>query len=214
MLVPFEGSRSVVTGVCSSSPCCRPPPVKLTALSSVVSTVVSALLGCAVPIDASSFRTDRDGLSSDTGPRHRLKRRVHPRVSLVSPPEYVVSTSARFACAPRTPSLGFRSSSRRQSSESTHGEHPGSPQFRPQRFARSRRFAPRCTLQIYFTLLPRPGFPLRGSSPDLAAPPRRWPCPLAVGAVSLPPVARRRQATSRRPQDLVPGRDPQHRRGG
>jgi len=53
--------------------------------------------------------------------------------------------------------------------------------------------------------------PLRGSSPDPAAPPRRWPCPLAVGAASLSPVARRRQATSRRPQDLVPGRDPQRR---
>jgi hypothetical protein len=52
---------------------------------------------------------------------------------------------------------------------------------------------------------------LRGSSPDPAAPPRRWPYPLAVGAVSLSPVARRRQATSRRPQDLVPGRDPQRR---
>jgi hypothetical protein len=54
-------------------------------------------------------------------------------------------------------------------------ELPGSPWFRPQRFARSRRFAPRCTLQIYFALLPRPGFVLRGSSPDPAVPPRRWP---------------------------------------
>jgi hypothetical protein len=94
------------TGVCSPSPCCRPPLMEMTALSSVVSTVVSALLGCAVPIDASSFRTDRDGLSSDTGPRHLLKRRVHPRVSLVSPPEFVVSTSALIACATSGAFLG------------------------------------------------------------------------------------------------------------
>lgn len=37
-------------------------------------------------------------------------------------------------------------------------EHPGSPSFRPQRFARSRRLTPRCTLQVCFALLPRPGF--------------------------------------------------------
>jgi hypothetical protein len=187
--------------------------VELTALASVVGTVVSALLGCAAPIHASSFLTDRDGLSSGTGPRHRSDAGFILVWAWLSS-RVLVSASARVTCAIRAPSLGFRSSSRRQFSESTHGEHPSSPRFRPQRFARSRRFTPRRTLQIYFTLLPRPGFPLWGSSPDLAAPPRRWPCPLAVGAVPLSPVSRRPQATSRRPQDLVPGRDPQRRRGG
>jgi hypothetical protein len=138
---------------------------------------------------------------------------------LGSPPEFVVTASARIArvaCAPRALERlpwGFSPHRGISPASPLNSEHPGSPMFRPQRFARSRRLTPRCTLQIYFTLLPRPGFSLRGSSPDPAAPPRRWPCPLAVGAASLSPVARRRQATSRRPQDLVPGRDPQRRRG-
>jgi len=143
-----------------------------------------------------------------------FKCRVHPRVSLALLQSTLCPRRPSSTCVPRAPSLGSRSSSRRRSSESTHGEHPGPPSFRPQRFARSRRLTPRCTLQVCFALLPRPGFSLRGSSPDPAAPPRRWPCPRAVGAVSLSPVARRRQATSRRPQDLVPGRDPQRCRGG
>lgn len=39
-------------------------------------------------------------------------------------------------------------------------------------------------------------------------------CPRAVGAASLSSVARRRQAASRRPQGLVPGRDPVRDREG
>jgi len=44
-------------------------------------------------------------------------------------------------------------------------EHPGSPSFRPQRFSRSRRFAPPRSLQAYFIPLPRPGFRFRGFLP-------------------------------------------------
>jgi hypothetical protein len=77
---------------------------------------------------------------------------------------------------------------------------PGSPTFRPQRFARSRRFAPRRILQICFALLPRPGFPLRGYTPDLAAPPRRWPVPSRrwrrVSVVGCPTTPSRVASTS------------------
>jgi hypothetical protein len=56
--------------------------MELTALQSVVCIVVSALLGYAAPTAASPFRADRDGLPCDTVPRHRLRSRVHPLVSL------------------------------------------------------------------------------------------------------------------------------------
>jgi hypothetical protein len=88
---------------------------------SVVCTVVSALMGYAVPIDASPFRADRDGFSSDTFPRLCFKKPGSSSRELGSPPEFVVPTSAGLAPAP---SLGSPSSSRHQSSESTFDGHP------------------------------------------------------------------------------------------
>jgi hypothetical protein len=166
-----------------------------TALQSVVGIDVPDVSGSSDPTIASAFPLGPMWSSVATGPRHRLKRRVHPRVSFGSPPEFVVSTSAPIClrASERLP-WGFHPHRGVSPASPLNSEHPGSPSFRPQRFARSRRLTPRCTLQICFTLLPRPGFSLRGSSPDPAAPPRRWPCPLAVGAASLSPVARRRQA--------------------
>jgi hypothetical protein len=84
-----------------------------------------------------------------------VRQRVHPRVGLAllqssSFPRRPDLPRALACLKLRTPSLGFRSSSRRQFSESTHGEHPGSPLFRPQRFARSRRLTPRCTFADLF----------------------------------------------------------------
>lgn len=59
--VPFEGSR-----VAGAKPTARHRAAGCLSwswlLSSVVRTVVSALVGCAAPIIASSFLTDRDGL--------------------------------------------------------------------------------------------------------------------------------------------------------
>lgn len=80
---------------------------------------------------------------------------------------------------------------------------PGSSSFRPQRFSRSRRLAPRRALQACFILLPRPGFALQGLPP-----PTRLdhlvsgPSLPAVGAARLCPVARPRQLTSRRPRGV------------
>jgi hypothetical protein len=63
---------------------------------SVVCTVVSALMGYAVSIDASPFRADRDGLSSDTFPRLCFKKAGSSSRELGSPPEFVVPTSAGY----------------------------------------------------------------------------------------------------------------------
>jgi hypothetical protein len=172
--------------------------MELTALQSVVCIVVSALLGYAAPIVASPFRADRDGLSCDTVPRRRLRRRVHPLVSLA----LLLSSSClrrpehqSRACARPTTTgafLGVLRPLRDDSSASPRSAGiPGPPQFRPQRFARSRRLAPRSALPACFIRLPRPGFALQG------LPPPNQPYHLvggrslrAVGAVRLSPVAR------------------------
>jgi hypothetical protein len=188
-----------------------------------VSTVVSALSGYAAPIDASPFLADRDGLPRGTGPRPRLRSRVHPLVSFVllqswSCPRRPGDPAPYLRTIQKPPSafLGvlilFATSAQRVHSTASV---PSSPTFRPQRFARSRRLTPRCALQACFILLPRPGFPLQGVPPPTQ--PDHLvgdPCLRAVGAVSLPPVARRRQDPSRRPQGVAPSRDPQHRPGG
>lgn len=77
---------------------------------------------------------------------------------LRSPPELVVSASARslsFPGAFHGVCFLFATSIQRVHLPASV---PGSPTFRPQRFARSRRLTPRSILQIYFALLPRPGF--------------------------------------------------------
>jgi hypothetical protein len=194
--------------------------MELTALQSVVCIVVSALLGYAAPIVASPFRADRDGLPCDTVPRRRLRRRVHPLVSLA------LLLSSSCLRRPEHPSrlaptcdhgrLPWGSTPLRDISPASplSMSIPGSPLFRPQRFARSRRLAPRSALQTCFILLPRPGFALQGVPPSTQ--PNHLvggPYLLAVGTARLPPVARRRQQTARRPRGLDPNRDPQHPRG-
>jgi hypothetical protein len=90
---------------------------------------------------------------------------------------------------------------------------PGPPMFRPQRFARSRRFAPPRTLRACFIALPCPGFSLQGFCPTFQPhhlvgdriPSRRWRRRL--------PVARL-QRTSRRPQGVAPVRGPRCATGG
>jgi len=113
----------------------------------------------------------------------------------------------------RAPSLGFTSQSRRQHRESTCGELPTAlPMFRPQRFSRSRRFAPLAALRACFIPLPRPGFTLQGLSPQPShrdSSPRR---PL----VSLTTLASSRvtptvQLLPSRLQGVDPGCDPLRR---
>ena len=148
-------------------------------------TVVSALLGYAAPIDASPFRADRDGLSSDTFPRLPFKETgfillwtwLSSRVRRAYVGPWSVSHLRTRRDRGRLPWGSYPLRDINPASPLPTGI-PGPPMFRPQRFSRSRRLTPRCTLQACFILLPRPGFALQGfQSPDSAEPPRRWPVP-------------------------------------
>jgi hypothetical protein len=69
---------------------------------------------------------------------------------------------------PAVPPLGLPLPSSRLQFERAllhRASHVSTP-FRPQRFARSRRFSPPRTLRICFTPLPRPGFSFRGFRPS------------------------------------------------
>lgn len=194
--------------------------MELTALQSVVCIVVSALSGYAAPIDASPFRADRDGLPCDTGPRHRLRCRVHPLVSLAlllsssclrrsEPPGRLAPT-----CDPGRLPWGSPPLRDINPASPRSVSIPGPPMFRPQRFTRSRRLAPRSALRTCFIPLPRPGLTLQGFPPSTQpAHLVGGPSLRAVGTARLSPVARRRQQTARRPRGLDPNRDPQHPRG-
>jgi hypothetical protein len=174
------------------------PHMELAALQSVVCIFVSALLGYAAPTDVSPFRADHDGLPSIPSPAIGLRSRVHPLVSLA----LLLSSSclrrpvhlSRARARPLTTSafLGVLRPLRDINSASPRPAGiPSPPSFRPQRFTRSRRLAPRSALQACFILLPRPGFALQGF------PPSYQPYHLvggrsllAVGGSHLSPVAR------------------------
>src|SRR5688572_8156255 len=81
--------------------------------------------------------------------------------------------------------------------------------FRPQRFSRSRRFAPLSALWACFIPLPRPGFTLQGLSPQPSHRDSSPRCPL----LSLTTLASRRVAPTvqllpPRLQGFDPGCDP------
>jgi hypothetical protein len=125
---------------------------------------------------------------------------------------YRVRTASNL---PRTspceaPPLEFPSPSRHQFEESTcERASQAHPTVRPQRFSRSRRFAPLRTLRVYFTPQPRPGFTFQGFSP--AAKSDRLvgdPCPLVV--LRLAPTAelpRRHRIEPPHLQGFAPGSD-------
>ena len=84
--------------------------------------------------------------------------------------------------------------------------------FRPQRFSRSRRFAPLSALWACFIPLPRPGFTLQGLSPQPSHRDSSPRCPL----LSLTTLASRRVAPTvqllpSRLQGFDPGCDPLRR---
>jgi len=104
--------------------------------------------------------------------------------------------------------MGFLPSSRYQPAASCDGL-PVPTAFHPRRFSRPRWFAPPPASWVYFTPQPRPGFSLQGFAPHTQ--PDHLvdgPCPLVVGAETLPTVARRRHVPSPRPQGFAPGADP------
>jgi hypothetical protein len=99
-------------------------------------------------------------------PSPRLSRfEVHPLVSFASPTEYVAACHLPSAREHQAPPLGFCF----PFATSAYGVHlsPGLPnptRFRPQRFSRSRRFAPPHATWACFIPQPRPGFALQGFS--------------------------------------------------
>jgi hypothetical protein len=129
---------------------------------------------------------------------------------LGSPSELVVSTSARTSAScsrtardSRRLPWGLPPLRDNSSSSPPAMSVPGSPSFRPQRFSRSRRLAPRRALQACFILLPRPGFALQGLPPPIQGNHLvGGPSLLAVGAACLSSVTRRHQHTSRRPRGV------------
>ena len=134
-------------------------------------------------------------------PPSSVKKTGSSSRELGSPPEFVVPASARL-----TGRLPWGLPPLRDISPASPlpTSIPGPPMFRPQRFTRSRRLAPRRTLQTCFILLPRPGFSLQGVPPPTRpVPPRRWPLPSRRWRRLLPPVTRRRRRASRRPQGLL-----------
>jgi hypothetical protein len=131
-------------------------------LQSVVCTVVRTLLGYVHPTDASPFLTDRGGLPPIPAPAS-VRKRVHPLVSLA----LLQSSSCLRRPGVATGRLPWGLEPLRDISLASPRPMgiPGPPLFRPQRFTRSRRLAPRTALQTCFILLPRPGFPLQGVPP-------------------------------------------------
>ena len=117
---------------------------------------------------------------------------------LRSPSEFLLAVTCPRASPPRAPPLGFRPSSRHQLEESsTRRTIPRSPAFRPQRFTRSRRFAPPRALRACFIALPCPGFQLQGFPlTNPAASPRRRPFPSRRWQRRLPVARRQRIVTS------------------
>jgi len=139
--------------------------MRLGALQSVIGIQVAGASGYPLPPGARCFQTARWS-SLNVGPRSHLKDRVHPLLSCASPSEYIAACHLPDTRKYQTPPLGFPSHSRHEQVESTRCRASQNPtSVRPQRFSRSRRFAPPLALRACFIPQPRPGFTLQGLSP-------------------------------------------------
>jgi hypothetical protein len=136
----------------------------------------------------SLFPESLSGITSPPAPVP-LRVRVHPLMSFTPSSEFQPLRTCNTRCrALRLPwgSAPLRGTSPR--SPLTERASQARPTVRPQRFARSRRFAPPRALRVCFAPLPRPGFTFQGFAP--AAQPDRLidgPYPLVVGDFHLPP---------------------------
>jgi hypothetical protein len=128
---------------------------------------------------------------------------------LGSPPEFVVPASARMN---RAPSMGSRTSSRRQPCESTADGHPGPTYVPPAAFhTLSTACSSHCLADLFHPAATS-RFPASGgSSPDLTVPTSSMghaSAPLAPSPAVGCPTTPESVASTSRPS---PGRDPQHR---
>jgi hypothetical protein len=139
--------------------------MRLVALQSLMSVETAQRSGYCAPAVALRFPDGLRGMS----PRHRPPFSCESGfiLSCACPP---LQSSYRIAPARSVrsglPSLGFLlliATSEPRVHLPTSFPRP--PMFRPQRFSRSRRFAPLDTLRACFIPLPRPGFSLQGVSP-------------------------------------------------
>jgi len=197
----------------ASAPAVSPPPslplVRLTARQSVVSDRLVGPSGSPPPPFPRRFRRRLRFLPV------AVRRLLTQAVS--SSPSFVPLQSAALPDPPRPQPCGFTAkhlpwgsspSSRRQPAASCDGL-PKPTALHPRRFSRPRWLAPPLALWVCFTPQPRPGFSLQGLAPRIQ--PDHLvggPCPLVVGAETLPAVARQRHVPSPRPQGLAPDADP------
>jgi hypothetical protein len=131
---------------------------------------VVALLGYAHPPQPYGFPHGPHGVPRRRRPPTLVKVRVHPRLSFAPSPEFIPTSHLPATRMWHAPSLGFHPPQRPQSSESTPRRTlPSSSSIHPQRFSRSRRFPPRHSLQVCFTLLP-PEVPPSGALSDSQPP--------------------------------------------
>jgi hypothetical protein len=154
------------------------------------------LCHCTEPIELARPRLD---LGVSTWPSryswwHRppafLRYRVHPSMSFGSPSEYVTALACSLAAAiERLPGLGLSFATSARGVHSTAG-FSIPPTVRPQRFSRSRRFAPPRTSQACFIPQPRPRLLFRDFPRQPADLAHRQPvpscrfAPLACGRVA------------------------------
>ena len=191
-----------------TSPSSWPPLVELAALASVVRAVVSALVGYAVPIVASPFPADRDGVpSSSVVPSSKEAGVILVCASLSSRVGRV--RVGPFACVPGRLPWGLLPLRDVDPASPLAGERPRLAYVPPTAFRTLSTASSSLSLADLFRSAATSRIPRRGCSPGQAVPPRRWPLPSRRWRrASVAGVTRRRQAASRRPQGLPPGRDP------
>lgn len=164
------------------------PLVRLAALQSVVCARLVGFIGSPPPLCSRRFRRSSRFLPFAV-PR-KLSQTGSSSRELRSSPESCRSVPARRLPASSTShGVGAPSSRHQPSASFARRGFRSPPPCRPWRFSRLRRFPPPLALRVYFTPLPRPGFPFRGfflphSRPRLVVgvvPSRRWPSFAAHG---------------------------------
>jgi hypothetical protein len=121
------------------------PLMELTALQSLISAEVVSVSGCSLPPGTRCFQ-QLGGFSSTPAPVLRMRPGSSSPESSLS---FRVRSCLSPARYPRAPSASFRVSFPFATSACEVHDLPGFPYpttFRPQRFSRSRRFAPSRTL--------------------------------------------------------------------
>jgi hypothetical protein len=122
-------------------------------------------IGLLLPTVASLFQADLCGLPSTPAPVP-LRETGSSSHELASPSELVTDPNPSDAEA--SDNLPWSSCPHRDISTRSlleDGTSKSHLAFRPQRFSRSRRFAPSSTLRVYFTSQPRSGFTFQGLFP-------------------------------------------------